>query len=138
MPVVDYELPANAAIRVERDNFGMACNRAVFDLAFSEQIIFKRLVIQSANIGVFSGDAISPNVFMMAQLLSAARIFNAGAGPATMKPIEFKVASYQAMALAELLGPYTPVEWRGTTEDITLDHGRRGIRRFTGIQRVAQ
>lgn len=116
---VDYERNENAEAYQLRVNFGIACNQGVFDLAVAEQMIFKRLVIQSANIGVFSGDVLTPNVFVMAQLLSAARMFNAGAGSATMKPAEFK-ASYQAMAMAELLGPYIPAEWQDTEGNTRL------------------
>lgn len=106
---LDYAADINVAVGNIRNTYGPACNITVFNAAFYENPVFQTFVIYNCGVAPFSRAMETELVFKMAQLLSAARIHNSGARP--MKETEF-VASYQALALGELLGPFIPAEKR--------------------------
>lgn len=109
---VNYAHVDNEVIRNNRTAYGPACNATVFNAAFYENPVFQTFVIFNCGISPFSRTMDTELVFKMAQLLSAARIHNSGARP--MKETEF-VASYQALALGELLGSFVPSKQKSCT-----------------------
>lgn len=106
---LDYTQADNEVASNNRTTYGPACNASVFNAAFYENPVFQTFVIFNCGVSPFSRTMETELVFKMAQLLSAARIHNSGARP--VKENEF-VASYQALALGELLGPFIPAEKR--------------------------
>lgn len=95
---------------IERSRlFGPVSNATMFNAVFAVNPVFKQLVVYNCNVGIFGQVVTNRNAVKMFQLLSLGRLGKARLLPAQAAT---KESYYQAMALAEGMGPFLPAAWR--------------------------
>nr|QHA33915.1 putative nucleoprotein [Atrato Chu-like virus 1]QHA33919.1 putative nucleoprotein [Atrato Chu-like virus 1] len=105
-------IPVDVRVDSVRTEFGALSFKSFFDKVFETSPIYKQLVVIACNSGIFTVEGTNLNVPKVLQLLALGRLGKAGVLPSRSAD---RAAHYQALALAEGFGPYTPAEWRLNT-----------------------
>lgn len=89
--------------------YGPASNAAFYQAAFREDTTYRRMVVYNAHAGLFGTELAADLTGRMIQVLCYTRLVRAG----VLAPnANLAAAQYQAMAMAEMLGPFVPADWR--------------------------